>query len=96
MPPVLEASKSLKMTGPALAFLNGEPGWHCHGTGSGKGGWPIIRNGFARTDARFPPVVNPGRDLALPPVSSYHDVEKLLAERGFDVSYETVRRWLLV
>lgn len=26
---------------------------------------------------------------------SYRDVEKLLAERGIDVTYETVRRWAL-
>jgi hypothetical protein len=26
---------------------------------------------------------------------SYRDVEELLAQRGFDVSYETVRRWVL-
>src|SRR6516225_5258568 len=26
---------------------------------------------------------------------SYRDVEELLAERGFDISYETVRRWVL-
>ncbi len=26
---------------------------------------------------------------------SYRDVEDLLAERGIDVSYETVRRWVL-
>ncbi len=26
---------------------------------------------------------------------SYRDVEKLLAERGINVSYETVRRWAL-
>jgi putative transposase len=26
---------------------------------------------------------------------SYRDVEELLAERGFDLSYETVRRWVL-
>ena len=26
---------------------------------------------------------------------SYRDVEDLLAERGFDISYETVRRWAL-
>jgi transposase-like protein len=25
---------------------------------------------------------------------SYHDVEELLAERGLEVSYETVRRWV--
>jgi putative transposase len=26
---------------------------------------------------------------------SYRDVEELLAERGLDVSYKTVRRWVL-
>jgi putative transposase len=26
---------------------------------------------------------------------SYRDVEELLAERGFEISYETVRRWVL-
>ncbi|PWC91375.1 hypothetical protein TSH100_00335 [Azospirillum sp. TSH100] len=26
---------------------------------------------------------------------SYRDVEELLAERGVEVSYETVRRWVL-
>jgi putative transposase len=26
---------------------------------------------------------------------SYRDVEELLAERGLDLSYETVRRWVL-
>jgi len=26
---------------------------------------------------------------------SFRDVEALLAERGIDVSYETIRRWLL-
>ena len=26
---------------------------------------------------------------------SYRDAEELLAERGLDVSYETIRRWVL-
>jgi putative transposase len=26
---------------------------------------------------------------------SYRDVEELLAERGLDITYETVRRWVL-
>jgi transposase-like protein len=26
---------------------------------------------------------------------SYRDVEDLLAERGLDLSYETIRRWVL-
>ena len=33
--------------------------------------------------------------LYLPFTLSYRDVEELLAERGLDVSYETVRRWVL-
>jgi transposase-like protein len=28
-------------------------------------------------------------------ILSYRDVEELLAERGLDISYETVRRWVL-
>jgi hypothetical protein len=35
------------------------------------------------------------RDLALSPLHAERDVEESLAERGFDVSYETVRRWVL-
>jgi transposase-like protein len=27
---------------------------------------------------------------------SYRDVEELLAERGLDLSYETIRRWVLI
>jgi putative transposase len=34
---------------------------------------------------------NPGLHFTL----SYRDVEELLAERGLDISYETVRRWVL-
>src|SRR5215831_14518020 len=37
---------------------------------------------------------HPACGLALPALS-YRDVEDLLAERGFDVSYETVRSWVL-
>jgi hypothetical protein len=39
---------------------------------------------------------HPARDLALSRFTlSYRDVEELLAERGLDISYETVRRWVL-
>ena len=39
---------------------------------------------------------HPARDLAVSPLHlSYRDVEELLAERGLDISYETVRRWVL-
>src|SRR5438552_343654 len=45
---------------------------------------------------RFPPVViQHAIWLYLRFTLSYRDVEDLLAERGLDVSYETVRRWVL-
>src|SRR6476619_6074255 len=45
---------------------------------------------------RFPPVViQHAVWLYLRFSLSYRDVEDLLAERGLDVSYETVRRWVL-
>src|SRR5215469_14026311 len=43
---------------------------------------------------RFPPVViQHAVWLYLRFTLSYRDVEDLLAERGFDISYETVRSW---
>src|SRR3712207_8024943 len=45
---------------------------------------------------RFPPVViQHAVWLYLRFTLSYRDVEDLLAERGLEVSYETVRRWVL-
>src|ERR1700686_5532989 len=45
---------------------------------------------------RFPPVViQHAVWLYLRFTLSYRDVEELLAERGFDVSYESVRSWVL-
>jgi hypothetical protein len=45
---------------------------------------------------RFPPeVIRHAIWLYLRFTLSYRDVEELLAERGFDVPYETVRRWVL-
>jgi transposase-like protein len=45
---------------------------------------------------RFPPdVIRLGVWLYLRFTLSYRDVEELLAERRLDVSYETVRRWVL-
>src|SRR5271169_7030536 len=45
---------------------------------------------------RFPPVViQHAVWLYLRFTLSYRDVEELLAERGLDVSYETVRSWVL-
>ena len=51
--------------------------------------------------ALLPPPSLPTRDhpapiwLYLRFTLSYRDVEELLAERGLDISYETVRRWVL-
>src|SRR5499427_3763109 len=45
---------------------------------------------------RFPPnIIRHAVWLYLRFTLSYRDVEDLLAERGLDVSYETVRRWVL-
>jgi transposase-like protein len=45
---------------------------------------------------QFPPVlIQHAVWLYLRFTLSYRDVEDLLAERGVDVSYETVRRWVL-
>src|SRR5258708_14509761 len=45
---------------------------------------------------RFPPpIIQHAIWLYLRFTLSYRDVEELLAERGVDVSYETVRRWVL-
>jgi putative transposase len=44
---------------------------------------------------RFPPVmIQHAVWLYLPFTLSYRDVEELLAERGLDISYETVRCWV--
>ncbi len=45
---------------------------------------------------RFPPaVIQHAVWLYLRFTLSYRDVEDLLAERGLDISYETIRRWVL-
>jgi putative transposase len=45
---------------------------------------------------RFPPgIIQQAIWLYLRFTLSYRDVEELLAERGLDISYETVRRWVL-
>src|SRR6516164_9604972 len=45
---------------------------------------------------RFPPeIIQHAIWLYLRLTLSYRDVEELLAERGLDISYETVRRWVL-
>ena len=45
---------------------------------------------------RFPPpIIQHAIWLYLRFTLSYRDVEELFAERGLEVSYETVRRWVL-
>ena len=45
---------------------------------------------------RFPPeIIQHAIWLYLRFTLSYRDVEDLLAEHGLDISYETVRRWVL-
>jgi putative transposase len=45
---------------------------------------------------QFPPeIVRHAIWLYLRFTLSYRDVEELRAERGLDISYETVRRWVL-
>ena len=45
--------------------------------------------------ARPPVVIQHAVWLYLRFTLSYRDVEDLLAERGLDISYETIRRWVL-
>ena len=55
--------------------------------------WPMEIS-FARH--QFPPdIIRHAVWLYLRCTLSFRDVEDLLAERGLDVSYETVRRWVL-
>src|SRR3954467_9850050 len=45
---------------------------------------------------RFPaPIIQHAIWVYLRFTLSYRDVEELLAERGLDLSYETIRRWVL-
>jgi transposase-like protein len=45
---------------------------------------------------RFPPaVIHKAVWLYFQFTLSYRDMEELLAERGLDISYETIRRWAL-
>jgi hypothetical protein len=54
----------------------------------------MITISFARH--QFPPaVIRHAVWLCIRFTLSYRDVEELLAERGLEVSYETVRRWVL-
>jgi hypothetical protein len=64
---------------------------------SGRPGGVSFRHGTALLPpTRFPPPIIQDAIWLYPRFTlSYRDVEELLAERGLDVSYETVRRWVL-
>src|SRR5947208_11993036 len=56
-------------------------------------GWMALRS-YRRH--RFPPrLIQHAIWLYLRFTLSYRDVEEVLAQRGLDISYETVRRWVL-
>jgi putative transposase len=50
---------------------------------------------YSRRHRFPPPIIQHSIWLYLRFTLSYRDVEELLAERGLEVSYETVRRWVL-
>ena len=58
--------------------------------------WVRWRMTISFSRHQFPPaIIRHAVWLYLRFTLSYRDVEDLLAERGLDVSYETVRRWVL-
>jgi hypothetical protein len=66
---------------------------HCHGNGPRSLPWEMSSISFARH--QYPPtVIRHAVWLYLRFTLSFRDVGDLLAERGLDVSYESVRRWL--
>ena len=51
---------------------------------------------IAKQPLRFPPeIIRHSIWLYARFTLSFRDVEEMLAERGMDVSYETIRRWFL-
>jgi len=71
---------------------------HCHGNRVGRAAYRVrCRDGSALLPpSSLPARANPTHHLAVSLLHpGYRDVEELLAERGLDISYETVRRWVL-
>src|SRR3954454_16326106 len=71
-----------------------------HYHGGGKAGqiarYPDRMTSLSYRGHRFPAeIIQHAIWLYLRFTLSYRDVEELLAERGLDLSYETVRRWIL-
>ena len=76
----------------------GSSGGHCH-VNAGLERTDCIAFAYGQAFISTPPLSahrHPASRLALVRFAlSYRDVEDMLAERGIDVSYETVRRWAL-
>src|ERR1700722_4120986 len=71
---------------------------HCHGNGvrgAGPVGYTAGMDQLSYRRHRFPPpIIQHAIWLYLPFTLSHRDVEELLAERGLEASFETVRRWV--
>src|SRR5215217_8241688 len=65
------------------------------GVGGGRGRIGPCRPSYTTATAFRPEIIRHAVWLYLRFTLSYRDVEELLAERGLDISYETVRRWVL-
>ena len=64
--------------------------------GGGRIGYNVEMAPLCYRCHRFPPeIIQHAIWLYLRFTPSYRDVEDLLAERGLDISYETVRRWVV-
>ncbi len=58
--------------------------------------YPAVMQPISYARHQFPPaIIQQAVRLYLRFTLSFRDVEELLAERGVDVSYETIRRWVL-
>ena len=72
---------------------------HCHGNRVGsewRVGYGVAMILLCYRRHRFPPeIIQHAIWLYLRFTLSYRDVEELLAERELEISYETVRRWVL-
>src|SRR6516165_10331928 len=71
---------------------------HCHGDAGPSLGHGLCchMTSLSYRGHRFPaPIIQHAIWLYLRFTLSYRDVEELLAERGLDLSYETIRRWVL-
>jgi hypothetical protein len=87
--PLIEKAIRLNPHDPNIAVTENRSGAAAY-----RIGWGMPPFNYHRH--RFPPeIIQHAIWLYLRFTLSYRDVEELLAERGLDISYETVRRWVL-